>query len=155
MLSLRSWIFDRGFVASCGRSASGRTIRPRLQRIGPMQKTTTVVPEEQHFVLSNLPPSAAHKRLALAVALGAFVLFAVITLGPLQGLQLRRIDAFVPAYVTAMFVNDLITAFLLFAQFSIVRARSTLVVASGYLFTALILIPFVLVFPNVFAPGNL
>jgi len=120
-----------------------------------MLKPHAAVPEEQHFVLSNLLPSPAQKRLALAVVLGLLVVYALITFGPLSGVHLRRVDAFVPAYVTAMFVCDSITAILLYAQFSIVRSLSTLVIASGYLFTALILIPFVLVFPDVFTPGNL
>ena len=114
-----------------------------------------VVREEQHFILSTLPPSATQRWLAAAVVAGIFVVFASITFGPLSGVQLRRVDAFVPAYVTAMFVCDSITAILLYVQFSIVRSRSTLVIASGYLFTALILIPFALVFPDAFAPGNL
>ena len=67
-------------------------------------------------------------------------------------MQTRRIDAFLPAYLTAMFVCDSITAILLFAQFSILRSRAILVIASGYLFTALILIPYVLTFPGVFVP---
>jgi signal transduction histidine kinase len=53
-----------------------------------------------------------------------------------------------------MFVCDSITAILLYAQFSILRSRAILVIASGYLFTALILIPFVLVFPGMFVPGE-
>ena len=51
-----------------------------------------------------------------------------------------------------MFVCDSITAIILFAQFSILRSRAILVIASGYLFTALILIPWILAFPGVFAP---
>ena len=54
-----------------------------------------------------------------------------------------------------MFVCDSITAILLFAQFSILRSRAILVIASGYLFTALILIPWILTFPGVFVPGGL
>ena len=53
-------------------------------------------------------------------------------------MQLGAIDAFVAVYTTAMFVTDSITAILLFAQFSILRSRAILVIASGYLFTALI-----------------
>ena len=105
-------------------------------------------------MLSTLPPSATQKWLAAAVVAGIFVVFASITFGPLSGVHLRRVDAFVPAYVTAMFVCDSITAILLYAQFSIVRSRSTLVIASGYLFTALILIPFALVFPDASASAS-
>ena len=119
-----------------------------------MLKTDAVVPEEQHFILSSLSPSAAQKRLAVAVVVGILVVFALITFGPLKGVHLGRVDAFVPAYATAMFVCDSITAILLYAQFSILRSRAILVIASGYLFTALILIPWILVFPGVFAPGE-
>ena len=43
-----------------------------------MAKTAAAVLEEQQFVLSNLSPSLAQRRLALAVALGLLVA-AVIT----------------------------------------------------------------------------
>src|SRR6516165_9486459 len=116
-----------------------------------MVETAAVVQEEQHFILSSLSPRRAQRRLALAVVL---VLLVALFLagGPLSATQVGRIDAFVPAYATAMFVSDLITAVLLFAQFSILRSRALLVIASGYLFTALILIPWMLTFPGVFAP---
>jgi signal transduction histidine kinase len=119
-----------------------------------MVKTTTVVPEEQHFILSSLPPSPAQKRLALVLVLALLVAF-LITDGALSTIQLGRIGAFIPAYATAMFVNDSITAVLLFAQFSILRSRALLAIASGYLFTALIVIPWMLTFPGVFTPNGL
>jgi signal transduction histidine kinase len=116
-----------------------------------MAKTAAAVPEEQHFILSTLSPSLAQRRLALVVVLALVAAF-VITAGPLSTIQLGRIDAFIPAYAAAMFVIDSITAVLLFAQFSILRSRALLVIASGYLFAALILIPWMLTFPGVFAP---
>ena len=115
---------------------------------------TTAASEEQHFVLSHLSPSLAQRRLALAVVLALLVAFA-ITAGPLSSIQPRRIGAFVPAYATAIFVTDLLTAVLLFAQFSILRSRALLAIASGYLYTALIVIPWMLTFPGVFTPGGL
>src|ERR1700719_2073571 len=119
-----------------------------------MVKTAAVLPEEQHFTLASLSPRQAQRRLAVAVVLalvGAFFMAA----GPLSTIHLGRIDAFVPAYASAMFVNDLITAVLLFAQFSILRSRALLAIASGYLYTALIVIPWMLSFPGVFTPGGL
>jgi hypothetical protein len=116
--------------------------------------TMSVLPEEQQFILSNLSPSLAQRRLALAVVLALVVAF-IITAGPLSTMRLARIDAFIPAYAAAMFVIDLITAVLLFAQFSILRSRALLALSSGYLFTALIVIPWVLTFPGVFAPAGL
>jgi signal transduction histidine kinase len=108
----------------------------------------------EQFILSSLSPGRAQERLALAVVLALAIVF-FITAGPLSTMQLGEIDAFVPAYATAMFVVDSITAVLLFAQFSILRSRALLVIASGYLFTALMVIPWMLTFPGVFAPGGL
>jgi hypothetical protein len=119
-----------------------------------MANTAAAAPEEQHFVLSHLSPSLAQRRLALAVVLALLVAF-VITIGPLSALQPGRIDAFIPTWATALIVTDLITAVLLFAQFSIFRSRALAVLASGYLFAALIVIPVLLTFPGVFAPGGL
>ena len=113
-----------------------------------------VIPGEQHFILSSLPPSRAQKRLAVAVVLALLLAF-LITDGTLSTIQFGRIDAFIPAYATAMLVNDSITAVLLFAQFSILRSRALLAIASGYLFTALIVIPWALTFPGIFRPDGL
>jgi signal transduction histidine kinase len=119
-----------------------------------MDQTAPPVGEEQRFVLSALPPSLAQRRLALAVVI-ALILAALITVGPLSTFPPQRIDAFVPIFATAMFVTDLITAVLLFAQFSILRSRALAMLASGYLFAGLIVIPWMLTFPDVFAPGGL
>src|SRR5262245_29008642 len=85
----------------------------------------------------------------------ALILAFLITVGPLSGFRPGRIDAFIPTYATALFVTDLITAVLLFAQLSIVRSRALAVLASGYLFAALMVIPWMLTFPGVFAPDGL
>ena len=118
-----------------------------------MLKTAAVVSQEEQLILSTVSPGAAQKRLALAVALGLLIVFVLIAAGPLGSIQTKPVAAFVPAYATAMFVCDSITAILLFVQFSILRSRAILVIASGYLFTALILIPWILAFPGVFAPN--
>src|SRR5438477_8083153 len=102
------------------------------------------------FVLSNLSPSVAQKRFALGVVLVLLIVF-VIVAGPLSGLPLRRVDAFIPAYGTAIFVIDSITAALLFAQFSVLRSHALLALANGYFLTALIAIPWTLTFPGVLA----
>src|SRR6266576_1670393 len=119
-----------------------------------MAHTAAATAEEQHFVLTHLSPSLAQRRLALAVVLALLVAFG-ITAGPLSTLQPGRIAAFVPAYATAIFVIDSLTAVLLFTQFSVLRSRALLAIASGYLYTALIVIPWMLTFPGVFAPDGL
>jgi signal transduction histidine kinase len=112
------------------------------------------VADEQHFVLSNLPPTAAQKRLALGIVFGLAIALYLVT-GPFGGIQLGAIHSFVAVYTTAMFVTDTLTAILLFAQFSILRSRAILVIASGYLFTALLIVPYLLAFPGVLAPNGL
>ena len=111
------------------------------------------VAEDQHFVLSSLPPSPGQKRLALGIVLGLMVALYLVT-GPFGGIQLGVIHSFVAVYTTAMFVTDSITAILLYAQFSILRSRAILVIASGYLFTAFLIVPYVLAFPGVLAPNG-
>jgi signal transduction histidine kinase len=129
--------------------------RGACDEVTAMRKTDNRIAEQSHLTVSRLPPSPAQTRLALTVVLGLLIIFAVITAGLLSGIQTRRVDAFLPAYLTAMFVCDSITAVLLFAQFSIVRSRALLVIASGYVFTALILIPYALAFPGMLAPAGL
>jgi signal transduction histidine kinase len=118
-----------------------------------MLNTAAVLSQEEQLILSTVSPGAAQKRLALAVGLGLLIVFVLIAAGPLGSIQTKPVAAFVPAYATAMFICDSITAILLFAQFSILRSRAILIIASGYLFTALILIPWILAFPGVFAPN--
>ena len=118
-----------------------------------MRPATAIAPEEQGLLLSSLAPGPQQKRLALAVVVSIALVFVLITVGVLEGVHTGRLDAFVPAYLTALFVCDSITAVLLFAQFSISRLRATLVIASGYLFAALVLIPYALTFPGVFGPA--
>src|SRR3989442_7507755 len=100
-----------------------------------MVKTRSAAPEVQAFTISSLPPSPAQRRLALGVVLALMAAF-VVTAGPLSTVPLPRIDAFIPVYAAAMFLNDSITAVLLFAHVSIPRSHALLAISSGYLFTA-------------------
>jgi signal transduction histidine kinase len=109
--------------------------------------------DQQEFLLAALPPSQGQIRLAIGVV--AALLVAFVVTAPFAKVQLPRVDAFVPALETAILINDLITSALLFAQFSIVRQWALLALASGYLFTALIVIPHALTFPGLFAPTGL
>jgi signal transduction histidine kinase len=119
-----------------------------------MMKAAAATPEEQDFLLSSLSPGPVQKRLALGVVLLLFVAF-LITAGPLSTIPPKRIDAFLPIYVTAMFVNDSLTAILLFAQYSILRTPALLAISNGYLFTAFIVVPWACTFPGVLAPAGL
>jgi signal transduction histidine kinase len=119
-----------------------------------MRKEVDDIPGERNLFSSNLSPGPTQKRLALVSVLGMLVVFFLV-IGPLSSVQLSPSPGFVPAYATAVFVCDLITAILLFAQFSILRSRALLVIASAYVFTALIVIPWTLTLPNGLAPSGL
>jgi signal transduction histidine kinase len=97
--------------------------------------------------------SRAQRRLALAIVLllGA----AFLATAPFAAVPLIRSDAFIPAYETALVVEDVITAALLYAQFAILRLPSFLVLGTAYLFTGLIVMPHMLVFPGIFTPTGL
>jgi signal transduction histidine kinase len=107
--------------------------------------------DELPLIVSSRPPTRAQKRLAFAIVLVLLLAFLVIA-GPLSAFQLPSVDGFIPAYGATICVNNAVTAALLFAQFSVIRARALLLIACGYLFAALIVMPWILTFPGVFAP---
>jgi signal transduction histidine kinase len=115
-----------------------------------MLRTDSTVSDEQHFVLSNLPPTPGQKRLALGIVLALAIALYLVS-GSLGAIRLPAVPSFIAVYTTAMFVIDFITAILLYTQFSILRSRAILLIASGYLFTALLIVPYLLAFPGVWA----
>lgn len=102
--------------------------------------------------LINLQPTARQSRIALRAVVLLF--FTVAIVAPFASVTLPVFAAFVPFLNATILVTDLITAILLFAQFSISGSRALLVLAGGYLFTALIVIPHALTFPGAFAPAG-
>ncbi len=103
--------------------------------------------------LSTQVPGRRTYRMAQAVALLSLLVFVVAV--PFAKVPLAQVPAFVPIYESALIVNDLITAVLLFGQFAITRSRALLVLAGGYLFTATAASGHMLSFPGLFAPGGL
>src|SRR5215203_5923641 len=83
----------------------------------------------------DLPPTPRQTRWALAVAAIALAGFAAVV--PIADRPLTQLNAFFPSLDAIVFVSDLVTAVLLYAQFSISRLRALLALAAGYLFTAL------------------
>ena len=105
------------------------------------------------FFLSTDLAGRREVRFARVAILASAVLFFAMV--PFATRQLTHIPAFIPAYESALVLSDLITAVLLFGQFSFLRARALLVLACGYLFTAVIAFVHMLTFPNVFSPSGL
>lgn len=114
---------------------------------------TTLLSDEAVISPVNLPATPKQRRLVLVVALLLFVAFG-ITL-PFADRPLPQFNSFIPSFEAVIFINALITALLLFAQYSIAPARAILALACGYFFTALIVIPHALTFPGAFTATGL
>jgi signal transduction histidine kinase len=116
------------------------------------------VAPETEFALATEQPTSNQRRLALAVVGVLLAVFAItVFIGLTSGFahaQVRN-DAFVLVLAALLFVNDLITAALLFGQFSVVRSRALLIIANAYLFTGFMAVLFALTFPGQFSLGHL
>ena len=105
------------------------------------------------FSVATAPSTTRHRRLAIAVIIATFLGYAAIV--TYAATPLPRIDSFIPTVYAIIFVADLVTAVLLYAQFSATSSRPLLVLASGYLFSSLIVVGHALTFPGAFAPTGL
>jgi signal transduction histidine kinase len=104
-------------------------------------------------VIANMPASAAEKRVALALTVLLLIVFMMVA--PFASLPLPRVDAFIPVIQTVVCIAELVTAVLLFAQYSIQPQRGLLALASGYIFSGLFAFLQTLAFPGAYAPSGL
>src|ERR1700687_1484897 len=109
--------------------------------------------DARHVFLSTNLAGRREVRIALAAMLVSGSVFH--TAAPFAKTPLAHVSVFVPIYVSAFVICDLITAVLLFGQFSFLRSRALFVLASGYLFTAFIAVAYALTFPGLFSPTGL
>src|SRR5688572_20909175 len=100
--------------------------------------------QHRGIFLSILPATPGERRLALTVLLVSLGIFALCV--PFAKQPLIPIDAFIPAYESAVTINDLITTVLLFGQFTILGKRGLKFLACGYLFTSLMALSHLLSF---------
>lgn len=108
---------------------------------------------DRQVFLSTDVAIRSQARLALtAVVISAFFFVATV---PFAKIPLLHLPAFVAAYQSAIAICDLITAALLFSQYSVVRSQALLMLGSGYLFTALIAVSHTLSYPDVFSSTGL
>jgi len=104
-------------------------------------------------VVANVPPNDRQRWTARLMVL---VLLAILlATWPFATIRLPAIDAFVPSLAAALFISDMVTSVLLFGQFAILRRWALLAIASGYLFSALIVIAHALAFPGAFSHTGL
>ena len=102
---------------------------------------------------SLLPATATQRRVALAVCILLLAVFSATL--PFARIRWVSFPGFVLIQKTLMLVSELITAALLFGQYSIGRTRALNILAGGYLFSALILVPHALTFPQVLSETGL
>jgi signal transduction histidine kinase len=103
--------------------------------------------------LFDTRPDRQEIRFSLVIV--SLLVVAVPIILALGRIRLRQIDAFVPVVDSVMLMSDLMIATMLYAQASVFRSRALTVLASGYVFTGLVLIPHALTFPGAFAPTGL
>lgn len=115
-----------------------------------MEAVVPTVP--QGFLSTGLADSGVIRRAWLVAALSAAVFCFTV---PFAATPLVPFPAFVPIYVSTLVLCDIITAVLLFSQFSVLRSRSLLILAGGYLFTCSSTLGYFLIFPGMLAPTGL
>src|SRR4029077_12972452 len=93
------------------------------------------------------------RQLSLIVA--AIVLAATAVINAFGAPPLQEIDGVIPAIEFVIFVSSLSTAALLSSHARIIGSHRLLVLASGYLFSALIVVSHDMTFPGAFAPSGL
>jgi signal transduction histidine kinase/CheY-like chemotaxis protein len=99
------------------------------------------------------PANGFEKKLAAAVISVSLVCFAVAVF--YARTPQPPIPAFIPAYESALWIVDTLTAVLLLSQFVRLRSRALLLLASGYVFDGWMVIVHALSFPGVFSETGL
>jgi signal transduction histidine kinase len=108
---------------------------------------------QERLGLFDTPASPREIRFAAAAA--GLLVAAFIVVVPFSSIRLGEADSFVPVTEAVIFVGELIIATMLYAQAAIFHSRALTVLASSFVFGALLLVPHALTFPGAFAPGGL
>ena len=111
--------------------------------------------EEQDFPLVIATMPATDRQRTIAVVVVILLTIAAAVIAPFASIQVARVDAFIPVLQTVVSVADLVTAVLLFAQFSIQPQPALLALASGYIFSGSFAFLQTLAFPGAYAPAGL
>lgn len=109
--------------------------------------------DDRNIFLSTLPATARDRKIASGVLAASAVFFAAAL--PFARVPMPAVPAFVASYQSALAICDLITTILLLSQFALLRSRALLVLASGYLFTALAAVLHALTFPSLLTANGL
>ena len=105
------------------------------------------------LIIATMPATARQRAIAVGIIIVLSVAAAAIA--PFASIQLPQVNAFIPVLQTVVSVADLVTATLLFVQFSIQPQRALLALASGYIFSSSFGFLQTLAFPGGYAPAGL
>jgi len=108
---------------------------------------------QEKLGLFDTRPDRQEIRAGLAIVALVFILLLVAL--PSHNVHVGTVPGLVPALDAAMLVCDLISAAILYAQATVFRSRALTVLASGYVVSGLLLIPWALTFPGVVSEGGL
>ena len=99
------------------------------------------------FMLSTAPPSRTH--LKIATALIAILFCGLVATIPFARIPLTGLSGLLPAYAAAALICEGLTAALVLTLYSAPLSPAIVVLASGYLFSALLIVPWALTFPEI------
>ena len=124
-------------------------------RLPEAEAEDSVQKEGQDFplVIATMPATESQRTIAVGIIILLTIAAAVIA--PFASIQVAQVDAFIPVLQTVVSVADLVTAVLLFAQFSIQPQLALLALASGYIFSGSFAFLQTLAFPGAYAPAGL
>lgn len=118
-----------------------------------VQDAPTEPSRDLPILATAMPINRRNRNIALGILFLLF--FAVIIVAPFADIPVARVNAFIPVLQTIMCVVDLMTAAILFAQYSIAPRYALLAIASGYVFSGLFAFLQTLAFPGAYSATGL
>jgi signal transduction histidine kinase/ActR/RegA family two-component response regulator len=109
--------------------------------------------DDVRLSLSLMAAGPREQRVAYTVLALSIVVFAATI--PFARVMLPKVPAFIPGYQAAFIINDLITAILLFGQFSVLRSRGIFALANAYVYTAAMAFIHQFTYPGVYSVTGL
>lgn len=103
------------------------------------------------LTITDMPIDAVQRRVALGVIIAVSLI--ELAAAPFAYLAVAHIDSFIPALQSVIAVLHLITAVLLYSQYSVRPRFAMLAIASGYVFSGLFAFGQTLAFPEAYAAG--
>lgn len=109
----------------------------------------------QSNVAEGITSTATPQHYRYALVVSTLLTSVAMLILPHVRVTLIKVPAFLPSYATLALFADLLTAFLLFGQFMRTRSVALGVLAATYYYSGLVILAYILTFPDVFSPTGL